>query len=145
MLFPFKFNDGGRANYYKGRTGDCVVRAISIALDLDYKFVYSSMNKFLKMMKAHTPKHNSRMGINRFYHTKFLEQLGWQYLSLSKLGRRYHHLNKLDLSRLPHSVYIIHCEGHLTVIKNGELNDTFDCSRNGKRAVKGIYVKGDIK
>ena len=41
----YKYNDGGRSKYFRMRykkdiTGDCVIRAISIALDLDYKFVW---------------------------------------------------------------------------------------------------------
>ena len=32
MKMEFKFNDGGRAEAgYKGRTGDCTIRAIAIA------------------------------------------------------------------------------------------------------------------
>ena len=40
----FNFNDGGRAKAgYKGLTGDCVARAISIAAELPYKEVYDRL------------------------------------------------------------------------------------------------------
>ena len=40
----FNFNDGGRAKAgYKGRTGDCVTRAVAIAAELPYKQVYDRL------------------------------------------------------------------------------------------------------
>lgn len=37
----FNYNDGGRADAgYKGKTGDCVCRAISIATERPYKEIY---------------------------------------------------------------------------------------------------------
>ena len=51
----YKYNDGGRSKYFRMRykkdiTGDCVIRAISIALDLDYKFVWESLFTQLKIV-----------------------------------------------------------------------------------------------
>ena len=38
----FIFADGGRADAgYKGKTGDCVVRAVAIATGIDYKTAYN--------------------------------------------------------------------------------------------------------
>ena len=38
----FNFNDGGRTRAgYKGRTGDCVTRAVAIAAQLPYQQVYN--------------------------------------------------------------------------------------------------------
>ena len=38
------FNDGGRAEAgYKGRTGDCVTRAVAIAAELPYQEVYNRL------------------------------------------------------------------------------------------------------
>ena len=40
----FNFNDGGRAEAgYKGRTGDCVTRAVAIAAQLPYQQVYDRL------------------------------------------------------------------------------------------------------
>jgi hypothetical protein len=41
----FVYNDGGRAAAaYKGRAGDCVVRAIAIATQKPYREVYDAIN-----------------------------------------------------------------------------------------------------
>ena len=52
MRNNFIFNDGGRelANY-KGFTGDCGVRALSICLQKPYKEVYNKVNEFCKLEK----------------------------------------------------------------------------------------------
>ena len=43
-MCDFKFNDGGRSKYFKGKgAGDCVPRAIAIATGKDYKEVYNAM------------------------------------------------------------------------------------------------------
>ena len=40
----YKYNDGGRADAgYKGKAGDCVVRAIAIATGLPYQEVYDGL------------------------------------------------------------------------------------------------------
>ena len=40
------YNDGGRSKYFKGeKVGDCVVRAIAVAANLDYKEVYDELWK----------------------------------------------------------------------------------------------------
>ena len=46
---PFVFNDGGRAEAgFKGSTGDCVTRAIAIAMRLPYKQVYKELTEAIK-------------------------------------------------------------------------------------------------
>ena len=43
-MTSFTYNDGGRAEAgYKGRTGDCVTRAVAIAASLPYKEVYDRL------------------------------------------------------------------------------------------------------
>lgn len=66
MELQFKFNDGGRSKYFKGEAGDCVVRAISIATNTDYKVIYDELfqankdylakknTKIAKQMKSRT-------------------------------------------------------------------------------------------
>lgn len=36
-------DDGGRSKYFKGKTGDCVIRACAIALNQDYKETMKEM------------------------------------------------------------------------------------------------------
>jgi len=43
MELNFTYSDGGRSNYFKGEAGDCVVRAIAIATEIDYKVIYDKL------------------------------------------------------------------------------------------------------
>ena len=62
----FNYNDGGRIKYFKGKTGDCVTRAIAIANDMDYKEVYDLINVYAKKERTGKRKKgisNSRTGV----------------------------------------------------------------------------------
>ena len=48
------------------------------------------------------------------------------------------HLKKEEL---PDGILIVSCSKHITVVKNGVLHDTYDCSRNGKRFVYGYLTQ----
>ena len=39
----FELDDGGRSRHYKGKTGDCVVRALAIATGTDYKEIFKEL------------------------------------------------------------------------------------------------------
>lgn len=44
-MMDWVFDDGGRAAAgFKGQTGDCVTRALAIALGRDYREVYDAMH-----------------------------------------------------------------------------------------------------
>ena len=62
----FKFNDGGRGESgYKGKTRDCVVRAIAIVTGKPYQEVYDAINergKDERLGKLRRKKSNSRTG-----------------------------------------------------------------------------------
>ena len=46
MKTEFNYNDGGRSIAgYKGKTGDCVCRAIAIATGKPYQEIYESLSK----------------------------------------------------------------------------------------------------
>ena len=49
LMIGYVYNDGGRAAAnYRGDTGDCVVRAIAIAGDYDYRHVYDAMGEAMR-------------------------------------------------------------------------------------------------
>lgn len=62
----FIFNDGGRSHYFKGRAGDCATRAMSIALELDYKLCYD------ELAKAHSAKLASVLRVTVFIKTTLM-------------------------------------------------------------------------
>ena len=48
-MIDFQYDDGGRAAAgYRGKTGDCVVRAIAICAGQDYRTVYLTMAEHMK-------------------------------------------------------------------------------------------------
>ena len=58
MELDFRFHDGGRSNYFKGEAGDCVVRAIAIATNTDYKVVYDEL---FQINKDYVAKKNTKL------------------------------------------------------------------------------------
>tara|TARA_R110002020_G_scaffold468620_1_gene693066 strand:+ start:484 stop:891 length:408 start_codon:yes stop_codon:yes gene_type:complete len=116
-------NDGGRGKYFpakykKDQTSDCVVRAIAIALELDYKFVLESLFRLgleIGCMPNSKKVYEAFLGFNGWYKNSPLKY------STSKGDK------KFKVKEHPYDNCIIHTVNHLTVIKDGELNDTWDC------------------
>ena len=143
-----KIDDGGRANAgYKGMAGDCVVRSIAIAANLSYKKVYEDLyhaNEIFrttsktKLARSLKQKNDSpRTGTHRVVLKKYLLQLGWKWTPTMFVGQGCKvHLKK---DELPNGTLIISCSKHITVVKDGVLHDTYDCSRNGTRCVYGYW------
>lgn len=79
---PFYFNDGGRAAAgFKGRAGDCGVRAVVIATGLPYRLVYDELSAIARGRKAkrERKKTNARDGIYRRHMRKYLATKGWEW------------------------------------------------------------------
>tara|TARA_B110000116_G_scaffold264168_1_gene271639 strand:+ start:438 stop:923 length:486 start_codon:yes stop_codon:yes gene_type:complete len=143
-----KIDDGGRANAgYKGMAGDCVVRSIAIAANLSYKKVYEDLyqaNEIFrttsktKLARSLNQKNDSpRTGTHRVVLKKYLLQLGWKWTPTMFVGQGCKvHLKK---DELPNGTLIVSCSKHITVVKDGILHDTYDCSRNGTRCVYGYW------
>ena len=141
-------NDGGRkAAGFKGKAGDCVVRSIAIATGISYQKVYQDLydanEKFRiksrsKLAKNLIKKNDSpRTGTHRAVLKKYLKQLGWKWTPTMFIGQGCKvHLKKEEL---PNDTLIVSCSKHITVVINGVLNDTYDCSRNGTRCVYGYW------
>ena len=139
----FKYNDGGRSDAgFKGTTGDCVVRAITIATGFTYSEIYSTMNFFVKgekLTKRKRSKSSSRTGVHKDQLKKFLNDLGWTWTPTMFIGQgcKVH----LKASELPSGVLIVSLSKHVTCVVDGVINDTYDCSRNGTRCVYGYWIK----
>jgi hypothetical protein len=139
----FKYNDGGRKDAgYKGITGDCVVRAISIATQKPYQEIYDIFNelgnceKITERMKS---KSSSRTGVYRKTYNKYLLDNGWKWTPTMFIGQGCKvHLKK---DELPSGILLVRLSRHLACVIDGVLNDTFDCSRGGTRCVYGYYSK----
>lgn len=125
----FKFNDGGRSRYFKGITGDCVVRAFAIASRSDYKEIYNSVRKI-------TTK-SPRNGATKRETAILAKQLGFKWKSCMSIGSgcKVH----LKSDELPKGTIVCRLSGHVVAVINGTINDVYDPSRNGTRCVYGYW------
>ena len=145
-----QINDGGRsAAGYKGKAGDCVVRSIAIVSALSYQKIYddlynasaefrkTSRTKLARSLKQKNDR--PRLGTHRVVVKKYLQKLGWNWTPTMFIGQGCKvHLKK---SELPMGTLIVSCSKHITVVINGILHDTYDCSRRGTRCVYGYWTK----
>jgi len=148
----FEVNDGGRAAAgYKGQAGDCVVRSIAIVTGLAYQKVYDDLFKAneefrntsrTKLARSLKQRNDSpRSGTHRVVLKKYLAQLGFQWTPTMFVGQGCKvHLKK---DELPSGTLLISCSKHITVVRDGVLQDTHDCSRNGTRCVYGYWTKNN--
>ena len=139
----FIYSDGGRSKYFKGTTGDCVVRAICNASGKDYKEVYDAINELAKNERRGKRKKgvsNARTGVYRTTEKKYIEEvLGWRWVATMRIGEGCKvHLNE---DELPSGTLIVAVSKHLTCVKDGVLYDTYDCSRGESRCVYGYWIK----
>ena len=147
-----QINDGGRFRAgYKGKTGDCVVRSIAIVTGMSYQKVYDDLynanevfriTSKTKLARSLKKKNDSpRSGTHRVVLKKYLAQLGWKWTPTMFVGQGCKvHLKKEEL---PNGILLVSCSKHITVVKNGILYDTHDCSRNGTRCVYGYWTRED--
>lgn len=151
----FVYDDGGRAKAgFKGRTEDCVVRAIAIAAELPYREVYnelqadtnwlrdfgrkSKLRDRLRMDKAFKRGSVRDGAYKRIFHDYILS-LGWQWTPTMHIGSgcRVH----LRSDELPSGRLIVSLSKHLAAVIDGVLHDLEDCSREGTRCVYGYWQK----
>lgn len=127
----FKYNDGGRAKYFKGKeVGDCVVRSIAIASGNDYKFVYDTAQRVIgKSPRNGVPKKMARQIAKHFGGT-------WVCCSGIGVKSRTH----LRDSELPDGRLVCVVSKHYTAVIDHIVNDIFDPSRDGNRMVYGYFV-----
>ena len=139
----FIYKDGGRSNYFKGKTGDCVCRAICNATGEDYKKIYELINQISKNEKTgkrKKGKSNARTGCYKYTEKEIIENiLGWKWHPTMTIGSGCQ--THLTESELPKGTLIVRLSKHLTCVKDGVLYDTYDCSRDGARCVYGYWSK----
>ena len=144
----FVYNDGGRSKYFKANNvGDCVTRAIAIATGLDYKEIYDKLNKMAKResVKNHRghKRSESRNGVFKETWKRYLDELGWVHVSTCAIGSRADKLKFVDGALPSKGTFIVQLSKHLTVLKDGVINDTYDCSKKSYFDEYGDLVTND--
>jgi len=83
MKIQFIYNDGGRKDAgFKGTTGDCATRAISIVTGIPYLEVYNLINEIAKSEKTGRRKRgisNARTGVYKDNVKKIMLSLGYKW------------------------------------------------------------------
>ena len=142
-------HDGGRAEAgYKGSTGDCVTRAISIASGKPYQTVYDELAILSKAYMEKKRKRrrgvsSPRLGVHKeVYHAYLLSQ-GFKWHPVMGIGTGC----SMTLSGwivnayFKKGSYILSLSKHLTAIVDGIVLDNHDPSREGTRCIYGYYSK----
>jgi len=117
-MIQFQYNDGGRSQHYSRKSeGDCVVRAISIALGQDYRKTYLALIEEAKKT-GDFPNH-------RAVYERYLKSHGWvrQRTVRTAKGRKI----RLRGWNAPGITALVHTTSHLTAVVNGVVNDIWDC------------------
>lgn len=103
------------------KTGDCVVRALAIAEDKKWLDVYDALC-------AEGRKLHDMPNMKNTYET-YLTKRGWKKQKMPKhaTGKRYTLRQLADEN--PKGLLIVSVAKHLATVKDGNLLDTWDCSR----------------
>lgn len=128
----YKYNDGGRSQYFKAKNvDDCVVRAIAIAKGLDYKEVYDKVWKIVGYSPRNGIKHKDVRSVMELY--------GFKWTSCMGIGTGCRvHMKEGELPK--HKTIVVSLSGHISVVVDGVINDTYDPSRGGTRCVYGYWT-----
>jgi hypothetical protein len=148
MTLPFIYDDGRRATAgFRGKAGDCVTRAIAIATETPYQWVYDELHT---RNKAYMASHRGRLakriarngttprdGIFREVFRPYLKQLGWRWTPTMQIGSGC--TVHLRADELPSGRLIVAVSGLLVAVIDGVIHDTYDCSHHGTRCVYGFW------
>ena len=135
----YVYDDGGRKNAgYQGDAGDCVVRAVSIASGLPYKFVYDRLA--LGNQESGKAK-SARNGVHikKKWFKDYMISLGFKWVATMTIGSgcKVH----LKPEELPKGKVIARVSKHCVAVVDGVIRDTYDSSRDGTRCVYGYWIK----
>lgn len=138
----WQYNDGGREDAgFKGKAGDCGIRAAAIVTGVPYKEVYKQINMIAKTERPRSGKvSNSRTGVWPKTLNKFLEQHGFKWNACMSIGTgcKVH----LKASELPSGKIICRVSKHFTAVVDGVIQDTFDPSTGYGGVKDGRCVYG---
>lgn len=134
------YNDGGRADAgFHGETQDCAIRAVAIATDLPYRFVYDQLFGMSKTRGIKRP--SPRNGVDRRVLRAFMEELGWTWIPTMGIGTGC--TVHLTADELPGGCsLVVNVSKHTCAVIDGVIHDTHDPSRNGTRCVYGYFIPG---
>ncbi len=131
----FNKNHGGREKYHptqlkKDAVNDCVIRAIAIALELDYMEVKRDL--FAIALE------NGAMPNSKRTYEAYLSSFGWVKKSPLKNGNKKYRVKNIGKFFKGQNV-IVHTRNHVTTLIDGVLNDSWNCKN---WCANSYYIKG---
>ncbi len=104
------------------KTGDCVIRAIATATNSSWEYVY------IKLAELGIRKGLIINDPNNWQ--KYLEILGYEKQKMPRRSDRTRYTLEEFATEIAeeNKIYLVRLAGHLTVIKNKNLIDTWNCS-----------------
>ncbi len=131
----FKYNDGGKAKTgRKGVSGDCGVRAMAIALGIDYDSCYKELaqaNKDFGYSKS------ARNGLHKNVYEYVLQKHGYVWKKAPKFEGRKAYYN--DIALIANGNVILRMARHYSALVGFQINDIWDCRY---KMVYGYWEKG---
>lgn len=133
------YDDGGRSECYKGVTGDCVVRAISIVTGRPYQEIYDAVWEEAKLSRLKRDRSSPRNGVATKVTRRYMESIGWEWLPTMGIGSGC--TTHLKSSELPAGRIMARCSKHIVAVVDGVVHDIYDSTREGTRCVYGYWRK----
>lgn len=136
---PFVYDDGGRiASGRKGRTGDCVCRAIAIASQRPYGEVYDELADHNAKERNSKTGRTARRGIHtsRQWFKEYMRANGFEWTSCMSIGSgcKVH----LVAGELPMGRLVVSVSRHLVAVIDGVIHDTGNPQRRTHWYENGI-------
>ena len=134
----FVRDDGGRGTAgFQGRAGDCVVRALAIAMQRPYADVYRELaegnasERQTKHSGRASGRRTARDGINvrRQWFKEYMGRHGWRWTPTMHIGSGC--VVHLADGELPMGRLIVSVSRHYTAVVDGVIRDTHDPSERG--------------
>ena len=122
MKNEFKY-ENYNANPFKKKTGDCVIRAVCVALKEDWEDTYKGMFDIaIKYGYAVSCKEN---------YIEYLKQKGYEMKKMPRRANKKRYTLKEFIEELanPKKNYVVNLANHLTCVEKGTLVDIWDCSK----------------
>jgi hypothetical protein len=143
---PFVRSDGGRAKAGRGKSGDCVTRAIAVATGRPYAEVYAELAEINASMRLTKLRKRGKVGSRTAGHGIYtqsklfkaymlVEGFEWTPTMGIGTGCRVH----MRQGELPMGRLVVMLSRHAAAVIDGVVYDTADPSRGGTRCVYGYY------
>ena len=145
-MIPFTYDAGGReAAGFKGKTGDCVARAVAIASGRPYREVYDRLaegnaGQRRSRHDSGDRERSARNGINtrRKWFRDYMAELGFAWTPTMSIGKGCTvHMRAEELPIAGR--HVVSVSRHMVALVDGVVHDNHDPARDGGRCVYGYW------